>query len=161
MNETARYPSHLISKSQLGSSKGFSVMDASMGRIALGMGRFTALSKSLIAEDAEESSLLRLPSSWFSFFFAFGFDAAASTFFRFSAFARLSASHGAFSFPPEAFLLLVHSAESSSPAICPMVFLLSTEASYWSMSKPDVSYSSCFLIINHSLPLLPGRRAFM
>jgi len=53
MNDTARYQSHLISKIQLESSKGFSLMDASMGRMALGIGRFTAPSKSLIREDAE------------------------------------------------------------------------------------------------------------
>src|SRR6266536_2079511 len=53
MNETARYPSHLISNSQLGSSNGFSTTEASIGRMAEGMGRLAAPSKSLTAEDAD------------------------------------------------------------------------------------------------------------
>src|SRR5438552_1069514 len=169
MNDTARYPSHLISNSQLGSSNGFSTTEASIGRMAEGMGRLVAPSKSLKAEDAEIAKELdpffaatlfgfRLPlcssvSAVVLFFALF-------TFFL-SSLAKLSASHAAFTLPREAFLLLVHLAESSSPAICAIVLLLRTEVSYLSMSKPFVSYSSCFLIINHSLPLLPGLRAFM
>src|SRR5262249_59329599 len=54
MNETARYPSHLISKSQLGSLNAFSVILASIGRIVVGMGRLVAPCKSWTAETAED-----------------------------------------------------------------------------------------------------------
>ena len=48
-----RNPSHLISKIQFGSSKGCSVMDASIGVMEVGMARFAAPSKSFTTADAE------------------------------------------------------------------------------------------------------------
>src|SRR5215467_16375040 len=101
-----------------------------MGRITEGVGRRTAPAKSSTAEGAEDleplwsdESLGRVwrvdPIRSFCFFIFF-----------LSSLASVSASHAAFTRPRDAFLLLVHSAESSSPAICAMVFLLMTDVSY-------------------------------
>src|SRR5579884_1335813 len=78
-----------------------------------------------------------------------------------SSFANVSESHGAVVLPRDAFLWLCHSAEFSAPAIWAIVLPLSTDVSYLSMSHLSSTYSSCFLISSHSVPLLPGRRAFM
>src|SRR6266487_4502048 len=150
MNETARYPSHLISNSQLGSSNAFSTTEASIGRIADGISRLVAPFKSLTAEDAEMVEELAPFFAATLLGFRLGLCSSVSsdvslfalfTFFL-SSLAKLSASHAAFTLPCEAFLLLVHSAEPSSPAICTIVLLLRTEVSYLSISKPLVSYSS-------------------
>src|SRR5258708_31113662 len=100
-----------------------------------------------------------------SFFLLFplGPPAPAVLVFEFflSNLAKLSASHGAFTPPRDAFLLLCHSAAPASPAISAIVLPLKTDLSYLSMSNPGTAYSSFFLMSNHSVPLLPGRRAFM
>src|ERR1700683_604718 len=54
MKATARYPSHLISKSQSGPSNGSSMDVASMGWIAVGMGRLAG-DETKTAEDAEDA----------------------------------------------------------------------------------------------------------
>src|SRR5438105_13091924 len=54
MNATARYPSHLISKSQSALSKGLLTGVASIGQIAVGMATCVAPVKFLTAEIAEE-----------------------------------------------------------------------------------------------------------
>src|SRR6266705_5557505 len=171
MNVIARYPSHLISNNQFGSSNGSSVIEASMGWIAVGIDRLVAPFKLLTTDDTDASDdffLLRTVGDEEDLFSSVEFPPCSPVSsmvkgFRFflSSLARLSASHAAFTFPRDAFLLLCHSAESSAPAICAIVFPLSTEVSCASMSKPSTTCSSCFLIISHSVPLLPGRRAFM
>src|SRR6266700_5119068 len=167
MKAIARYPSHLISNNQFGSSNVSSVIEASMGWIAVGIDRLVAPFKLLTAEDAdgaEEFFLVRAEGCLSSVEFPPCSPVSSVVKgFRFflSSLARLSASHAAFTFPRDAFLLLCHSAESSAPAICAIVFPLSTEVSCASISKPSTTCSSCFLIISHSVPLLPGRRAFM
>src|SRR5437870_13240076 len=109
-------------------------MDASMGVMAEGIGRFCAPFKASTTEATEttEAGFVRCPLfagaavtlPFFLLLFSFGIEggsalrAVAATFFLFfSTLARLSASHAAFNLPPDALLLLFHSAESSSPAL--------------------------------------------
>ena len=56
MKAIARYPSHLISNNQSGSSNGFSMDSASMGWMVVGIGRFTGAETATAegAEDAED-----------------------------------------------------------------------------------------------------------
>ena len=152
-------------------------INASIGVMDAGIGRFSAPFKPFTAELAEfaEGPLvtdfagrakvsavslvplvpLGFPSSSFVPLVVevFAFD------FFLSTRARVSASQAAFAPPRDAFLLLCHSAEPASPAICDMVRLVSTDLSYLSISNRGTTCSSCFLISSHSLPLLPGRRA--
>src|SRR5215467_8987824 len=72
-----------------------------------------------------------------------------------------SASHAAFNFPRPAGRLLAHCFDRASPAISSMLRLLSTDSSVFPASYPSTTWSSCFLIISHSLPLLPGRLPFI
>src|SRR4051812_20712494 len=81
--------------------------------------------------------------------------------FFFSTRAMASASHAAFNLPRAAGRSLFHSRERPSPAISSMLRLLSTDSSISPASYPSTTWSSCFLIISHSLPLLPGRRPFI
>src|SRR5580692_9788464 len=62
------------------------------------------------------------------------FSALSAFSFFFSTLARVSASHGALTFPRDSGGRLVHCAEPPSPAISAMERLLSTELSYCSMS---------------------------
>src|SRR5690348_8500732 len=108
-------------------------MLASMGRMDDGIGRLSAPGRFLTTEateGTEEFDFRRasLGSSVSSAVCFFGFFL--------SSLATVSASQSAFNLPRDAFLLLVHSAESSSPAICAMFFLLRIEVSYSSMLKP-------------------------
>src|SRR5215469_4098257 len=116
MNETARYPSHFISNNQFGSSKGFSIMLASMGWILAGIRPFAAPCRSFTKEGTDEPALTG-SSFLLSFFFTaagvVSLSAFAVALFLFlSSLARLSASHSALALPRDAFLLLCHSAEA-------------------------------------------------
>src|SRR3954470_4873771 len=100
-----------------------------MGWIAVGMGRLSAPFKSLIrtfpAGEAElsESVNSTLTGAFFfapalsGFILSFWAGLATPAFFRLSSLAIVSASHAALTPPRDAFLLLCHSAEPSSPAI--------------------------------------------
>src|SRR5690348_1090255 len=148
---TERYPSHLISNSHCGLSKGSSTSVASMGWITVGMAAFRApgvFSKSFNAEDAEETfnvefaevigfffDLLKTPevfawsSSGLELLLVVCFSSALSALifcFFLSALAMASASQA---FPGDlaAGRLLFHSFAPSSPAIWSRLRWLSTE----------------------------------
>src|SRR3954470_8897857 len=100
-----------------------------MGWIAVGIGRLSAPFRSLTRTfPAGERELSESADSTLTgaFFFApdlsglslsFWVGLAAPAFFRLSSLAIVSASHAALTPPRDAFLLLCHSAEPSSPAI--------------------------------------------
>src|SRR3954471_18078678 len=188
MKATARYPSHLISNSQSSSLNGSSTSVASIGWIARGIADLRAPESSEIttpenAEGAED--LLPLPpctstgatrarASFFlellaaevpfdlDDFVFFASSASCAVLVRFlSATAMLLLSQS--DFRGAAFRLLSHSADPSSAAICSSERLLSTDQSIFFefASNPACTPSSRFLISNHSVPLLPGRRERM
>src|SRR5205814_4056486 len=136
--------------------------DASMGVIAVGIARLATPLRFFTADTADgtEKALVPLVATTFwaasgVFFlaaaFVFGFLAAtAEALFFLSTRARVSANHAAFALPPRnAFLLLCHSGEPSSPPICGMVLPLRIDVSYESMSNGSTTSSSCFLISSH------------
>src|ERR1022692_5041596 len=73
------------------------------------------------------------------FFFAGAGGSVVSVFRFLSARAIASASHAAFTFPPDAGRLLFHSAESSSPPICAIVRSVRMDVSYLSISNPETT----------------------
>ncbi len=114
-----------------------------MGVMAVGMGRFVTPFKSSTTESTEgteeffETLISDAPfvAGLRDFSSCSSVSCVVFFFLVLSSLAMLSASQPAFTLPRDAFLLLCHSAESSSPAIWAMVLLLSTEVSYLSMSK--------------------------
>src|SRR5207244_10841870 len=118
---------------------------ASMGWMAVGIGRLAAPFNSLTTEDTEateEFFPLEADASatllLFLFFFTLCSGACAERLFPvvffLSSFANVSASQGALTFPRDVLRSLSHSAEPLSPAISRIVHPVSADLSYFSMS---------------------------